>query len=377
MSRTVTLVLADPAGRVLGALPPFGVEAPWWQEVAEVVAGAGIDVTVLRLLHGDRPAPPGGHVTYLAVTSADPEGLSPVDVVPGTHPRRAAYAEFGGPEASLGWAGGALARLGLSGRTARQQRTWNLSAIWRFDDPPGTPVAWLKQVPSFFAHEAAVLRMVDAVSPGLVPYLLAAGDQGRMLLAHAPGEDRYGAGPLLCAEVVDAFHPVQKHFAARVDELRAAGVPDISPAEVAGVAEPYLHEIAGLPELIDDLPRRLAEVDGCGLPDTLVHGDLHPGNVRTDDDGTLTILDWGDSAIGNPAFDALRLCDDPGVLAKWAALWPGSDALRAVELLRPVAALRAAVVYAGFLANIEPSEWPYHAADVPDNLRAAVDLAGR
>jgi hypothetical protein len=33
--------------------------------------------------------------------------------------------------------------------------------------------------------------------------------------------------------------------------------------------------------------------------------------------------------------------------------------------LRPIAALRNAAVYAHFLDNIEPSEHPYHAADVP------------
>jgi len=32
-------------------------------------------------------------------------------------------------------------------------------------------------------------------------------------------------------------------------------------------------------------------------------------------------------------------------------------------LLAPVAAARQAVIYRKFLDNIEPSEWPYHAAD--------------
>lgn len=54
MGRTVTLVLVDTAGAVLGALPPFDVELPWWQEVGDVVAAAraryGVDVQVLRLL---------------------------------------------------------------------------------------------------------------------------------------------------------------------------------------------------------------------------------------------------------------------------------------------------------------------------------------
>jgi hypothetical protein len=372
VTRTVSLVLVDPAGELLGQLPPFSVGMPWWQEVSDVVAAAGVDVTALRLLHGERPSPPGGHVTYLAMTPERPDGLLPADVDLSSHPLRAPYAEAAGAAASLAWAAGALDRIGLSGATARQQRTWNLSAIWRFDGPDGRPVAWLKQVPPFFAHEAAVCRLVDAVVPGLAPYVLASGDEGRALLAHVPGEDRYDAGPEFRRTVLTAFHPVQEHFAGRLDDLRAAGVPEMSLDRIVKVAEPHLAAIAGLGALLDDLPRRLAEVDGCGMPDTLVHGDLHMGNVVSDGE-SLTIVDWGDSVIGNAAFDVLRLPGDPDLLAAWADLWPGRDALRAATLLRPVESLRQAIVYAGFLESIEPSEWPYHAADVERCLRAAVE----
>lgn len=372
MTRTVSLVLVDPSGRLLGALPPFPVATPWWQEVGE------FGHTVLRLLHADRDRPPGGHVTYLAETREHPSGLLPAEADLSPHPLRAPYAEVGGPAATLAWAAGALDRIGLTGTTARQQRTWNLSAIWRFDLPDGAVAAWLKQVPEFFAHEATVLRMVDAVAPGLVPYVLAAGEAGRMLLAHVPGEDRYGAGADLCDRVAAAFHPVQEHFAGRARELIAAGVPDhrLDAERFAAVATPYFDDIPGLAELIDGLPKRLAEVEACGLPDTLIHGDLHPGNVRTDGDGPPVIVDWGDSGVGHPAFDILRLAGESDVLRAWTDRWratvPGSDPLRAVELLRPVAALGAAATYANFLANIEPSEWPYHAGDIPDSLEAAV-----
>jgi hypothetical protein len=382
----VTLVLVDPAGELLGALPPFPVDSPWWQEVAEIVARAGAEVTVLRLLHADRAAPPGGHVTYLAETRGRPEGLIPLgaDLVP--HALRAPWAEPGGPAATLAWAAGVLDRLGFAGVTAHQQRTWNLSAIWRMDGPAG-PVAWLKQVPGFFAHEPAVLGRVAAIAPTLVPYVLAAGAAGRMLLAHVPGDDRYGAGPDLCATVAEAFHPVQAHFAGRFDEPGGsgadglAGVPDkrLDADRLAAVAEPYRDDIPGLAALIDGLPARLTAVAACGLPDTLLHGDLHPGNVRTDGTGAPVIIDWGDSAIGHPAFDLLRLIDglespEP-VVAAWSRRWretvPGCDPERAVELLRPVAPVRSAATYAGFLARIEQSEWPYHAGDVPDCLTTA------
>ncbi|MFB9360412.1 phosphotransferase family protein [Actinoplanes nipponensis] len=387
MSRTETLVLVDAGGALLGALPPVRVELPWWPEVADVVAEArsrhGADVQVLRLLDADRPHPPGGRVTYLAQVFSPPAApLAPADVDLAPHPLRAPYAVPGGPAASVAWA---LAASGRHDLTAVQQRTWNLSMIWRLE-AAGQPVAWLKQVPPMFAHEPAVLALVGGFAPGLVPTVLRAGPPGRMLLGHVPGEDRYEAGADLCAAVAADWHPAQVHFAGRVDELLAAGVPDgrFDADRFARVAEPFLDGIDGLAALVDELPARFAAIEACGLPATLVHGDLHPGNVRADGDSRV-IVDWGDATVGHPAYDILRLTgelDEPGpVLREWARRWrtdrPGAEPERAVALIRPVAELRAAAAYADFLDRIEPSEWPYHAADVPARLRAAAAAAVR
>ncbi|RQX47938.1 aminoglycoside phosphotransferase family protein, partial [Micromonospora chalcea] len=56
---------------------------------------------------------------------------------------------------------------------------------------------------------------------------------------------------------------------------------------------------------------------------------------------------------------------------RWRTDVPGSDPHRAVDLLRPVAPLRLAAVYAMFLAAIEPGEHPYHVHDVPAALARA------
>jgi hypothetical protein len=60
MDRVVTLVLMRSDGAVLGALPSFTVNTPWWPDVAEVVetcsALHGVDVTILRLLDA-QPGP--------------------------------------------------------------------------------------------------------------------------------------------------------------------------------------------------------------------------------------------------------------------------------------------------------------------------------
>ena len=414
MSRTVTLVLVDAAGVALGALPPYEVPMPWWQEVGDVVAGArdryGLDVTVLRLLTTDRAVPHGGAVTYLAEAEpgqvrAATAALGPVTVDLSGHPLRACWAAPGAPAASVAWAAAHLARLGHRVVTAVQLRAWNLSTIWRFDVPtaelvwPGLrgsqahsspragdaqTVGWLKQVPPFFGHEGAALRWLAGAVPGVAPPLLAAGEHGRLLLGHVPGEDWYDAEPAGLARIAEQMHRVQIAALPEVDALVAAGLPDRRPERIGrmaqAVAARHGRAVPGLAKLVESLPARLAAVASCGVPDTLVHGDLHPGNVRrvsTD----LVILDWGDCCVGHPALDILRLteglsaADARPLVEAWVGRWrrdaPGSDPERAVGLLRPVAALRNAAVYADFLANIEPTERPFHAADVPIWLHRA------
>ncbi|CAN90879.1 hypothetical protein predicted by Glimmer/Critica [Sorangium cellulosum So ce56] len=72
--RVVRLVLTA-SGALVGALPPYPVATPWWQDAHAVVQGArerfGLQVTVLRMLATELPAPQGGAVTYLAEAELD------------------------------------------------------------------------------------------------------------------------------------------------------------------------------------------------------------------------------------------------------------------------------------------------------------------
>jgi aminoglycoside phosphotransferase (APT) family kinase protein len=140
---------------------------------------------------------------------------------------------------------------------------------------------------------------------------------------------------------------------------------------------------AALADLLDELPERLAALAGCGLPDTLVHGDFHPGNVRGDDEH-LTVMDWGDSGVGHPLLDQAAFLEwvpaehRQRVRSAWAAAWraavPGSDPERAGALVAPLAAVRQAVIYQLFLDNIEPVERVYHVGDPPMWLDRAAAL---
>jgi hypothetical protein len=398
--RQVTLLLCDGSGTVFGTLPPYDVPMPWWPEAEPVVAGAcehfGVDVTVLRLIAStpvERAA--GGPVTYLAEVAARPE----VDLEPwpsdapdplADEPLRLPYAKPGGPAHDLAWADEQLTAAGRprSG-AAVQVKSWNLSSVWRLPTADGP--AWLKVVPPFFGHEGAMIRRLD---PDVVPPLIAT-EGHRVLLADVPGEDHWDAPLPVLLRVLGLLVGLQREWVDRVGELEQVGAPDWRPPVfVPAVTELVSRTaidldsatVATLRDLVAGLPERFAEVAECGVPDTLVHGDFHPGNTRGQPgpEGRSVILDWGDCGIGNPLLDQAAFLAsiaaekrDP-IRTAWAQLWrdaaPGSDPDHAARLLEPVAALRQAHIYRTFLDGIEPDERVYHVNDPAHWLRRAAAL---
>jgi Ser/Thr protein kinase RdoA (MazF antagonist) len=390
--RTAELVLVSPSGALIGRLPPLPVATPWWQEVEPVVhavrARHGIEVAVLRLLEAERDRPPGGRVTYLAETADAIHAMAWQGRLE-AQPLRQAYARPGGPAADLAWAETVLAGLALR-RTAPaiQVRTWNLSSLWRL--PVEGQTLWLKVVPPFFAHEGSLLaRLAGERVPRLLGH-----EGGRLLLAEIPGADLYEAQPPQLLEMVTLLVALQRSWMGRAAELLALGAPDWrGPALLPAIADVIARtadelspaERVVLERFLQGLPNRFSDLSACGLGDSLVHGDFHPGNFRGQG-RVLTLLDWGDSGLGHPLLDQAAFLDRvpadarEAVRAHWLDLWreaiPGSDPARAAALLAPIAAARQAVVYRGFLDRIEPAEHPYHRHDPADWLRRAAGLAG-
>ena len=386
----MTLVLCR-GEHLLGALAPLQVEVPWWPEVSDIVAETRrayeIEIVVLRLLRAPPDRRHGGDVTYLAEVEASPkvslrDWLGPDPLA--DQPHRQAWARPGGPVECLTWAAARLAEKGRPATgPAEQIKTWNLSALWRIPTVAGR--VWLKATPPFLGHEGAVASLVGARS---APVVLGH-RSGLVLMEEVPGEDNFETtGPAL-RPMVEILTGLQQDLWHRTDEVLATGAPDrrlhLMAARIEQVADAWCHELcreerAGLDRLVCGLAERLDAITECGVPDTLVHGDFHPGNVRGSPDNYV-ILDWGDAYLGPPLVDELAFtrplsADDRAAAGRWFAdAWrtavSGCEPERAAELLRPVLPLYAAVVYDEFCANVEPDELIYHAQDVPAMLRQA------
>jgi Ser/Thr protein kinase RdoA (MazF antagonist) len=168
------------------------------------------------------------------------------------------------------------------------------------------------------------------------------------------------------------------------------GLPDRRAPVLAGLIRALLDgpmtgeltpgELAAAHGLLSRFPL----LDACGLPDTLVHGDFHSGNWRSDG-GPPVVVDFADAHLGSPVLDGLRVCDflpedkRPAAARAWIDAWtsrvPGADPARALAVAEPLAHLAYAVRYQEFLDGIEPSERVYHDGDPAASIRAALRSA--
>ena len=336
-------------------------------------------VVVLRCLRSKAPT---GRATAMSPTtwkrSSRRGSLTRCDFVDDDHPLRQPWASASGVRELLRWASG---HVDLTGRPD-QRKTWNLSGLFRLPTADG-PV-WLKAVPAFAAAEPAAIAAFAQVDPDLVPAVLARAP-GRLLLADIPGADCWEASPQVVADAVHRLATAQARIGPPPD-----GIPDRRPQTLAAAVHDLLEGPVGSRAKPQGTGRRqepavaVEMLADCGLPDTVVHGDFHPGNWRRDDGRPghprLRRRAPGQSGARRAARDRLpagsasrrggrRL--DRGLDRRGPPVAPG----QALRIAEPLAHLAYAVRYQEFLDNIEPSERVYHLGDPAASVRAAITCA--
>jgi hypothetical protein len=268
-----------------------------------------------------------------------------------------------------------------TGRTAtapiEQYRVWDLSCVLRAPADGGAVYLKSTVASPLFVDEVEVTVQLARLFPGRVPAPVAADRERRLLaLADVGPEVGWGAPVEVFAEVVREFGRLQIASVPYVAELRAAGCRDRGLQWLAGqlpvwfdadvvrrFASPDVTDrvAAAVPRLVE----LCAGLAAYGLPSTLMHGDMHLGNVARGQHGYV-FFDWTDAALGHPFLDLVAI-DQLGTdrdrlrdayLSEWAAFAPLDQLCALWPLVEVLSRANQAVSYLSlglFLGNSEPS----------------------
>ena len=267
-----------------------------------------------------------------------------------------------------------------------QERAWAISCVMRIETSAGD--VYFKAVPPFMAQESVAMREVSRQYPDLLPAPLATDtargwtlmpDFGGDLLIRLPDLSRWEAA-------LQRFARLQVEQAGQVDAWLARGIPDRRLPFMAQLIDPLVtmstQILAGGPpglteaeiEALRALPLKMqllcANLANCGVPHTLVHGDLG-GNILVNGD-QYVVFDWTDVCIAHPFFEmatmmdtvydanALQARDEAEVRARlrdaylepWTVYAPMERLVEAFELSQPLGALHQAMSYMWILMNV-------------------------
>lgn len=277
-----------------------------------------------------------------------------------------------------------------------QLKTWSISCVLHLPTTEGT--VYFKAVPALFATEPNLTLHLSRQFPGQSPKVIAM-DTARnfLLLRELSGgslRDVAAREPeaRLHEEALRRFAHLQIACAGRTEELAQWGCRVRSLSRLSSeweeilpeLDDPEMRAIYGLTEEEADVakgktPQARAlteELAAFELPETLVHGDLHGGNVQVIGEGqerAYVFFDWSDGAVTHPFFDLITFlgslnkeaeaaehygrCRD-AYLEPWEAYLPREALLRSFDVAQQLAPVFHALSYRYIAQSMEPSsQW--------------------
>lgn len=290
--------------------------------------------------------------------------------------RRGIFARLGWFEELCGWTGQAIAPRGI--HLAGDFRQMNASptfSLIRLET--NGPALWFKAVGEPNQREFPITLQIAKNFPKYSPQLIASrADWNGWLSLEAKGTALAETRELsLWTQAAAALARLQIESMDRARLLLDSGAHDLSLSALGKAVSPFLDVIARLmreqtkippPTISDEDLALLAErihgavsaLDQLGVPDTLGHLDLNPGNLIVGETDGCIFLDWAEAYVGHPFYGFQYLLEhfrrlagkDPAAeqaltsiyLAPWTQI-VSSEALRESMTLAP---LLAAFAYA-------------------------------
>ena len=286
------------------------------------------------------------------------------------------------PWFARGWFGGAERWLRAAAKEAgyeptgpvEQFRTWSISSVLRVPTTRGMVYFKASADMPLFVNEALVTRALSSMFPEFVPAPLAI-DARRDWLALADFGEEVGWDAPLDVKIVifRRFAQLQMASVEHVDRLLEAGCIDRRLDWLAREQKEWFtgplargllsaNEFSQLQSCSAWLPTLCADLASFGIPDALLHGDVHLGNAARNERGYV-FFDWTDAAIGHPFLDMISIVLEDDVsaaqaaraayLGEWAAICGRESVQTAWDLAVVLMAANHAISYLSLSGNID------------------------
>jgi hypothetical protein len=309
-----------------------------------------------------------------------------------------------------GWIKQTLAGSGLAMTGTIEQpriRPWST----QLTVPTDRGVLWFKENTPAMHFEASLLEVLGRRVPDHVVAPLAVETSRGWMLTPDAGRTVAAVGhddvETWC-RIVSEYGDLQRRLVSHEDEILAAGVPVLRPADLPGWVEQYADELVALPAYdarrisTDDHARiieHICVVRGAAdrlvagpIPLSLDHNDLHSNNAfMPSGDEPLRFFDFGDSLWAHPFGSMLVVtnvlgndwgADDPRLdrvldayLDVWSDLADGDDLRSLLDAARVLGRIHRAHSWRLVLSSVPSRYWGEFGASGSDWLLISVEQA--
>jgi hypothetical protein len=263
-----------------------------------------------------------------------------------------------------------------------QVSSWSLSCVLRARTMTGN--VYCKALPPVLAHEPVLLQVLSAQDATHIPQPLAIQpEEGWMLLADFGPDLRGTTNRQVWYDALRTFATFQRASAGYVEALQAHGCPHRplqrlptefdtllqDAAALTGLAEIDVRQLRHLVSRVRQYCDNLAKYP---IPETIVHGDVHLGNMASPH-GHILFFDWTDGCISHPFLDpvvmqsdAQRLPDANTIagnlrqayLEPWADIESMPRLVDAWRLAEPLGAVQQAMNYYRITTHMDATHYP-------------------
>lgn len=233
---------------------------------------------------------------------------------------------------------------------------------------------YFKASPDFpcFVEEGLAMIRMSALVPEIVPQPLFVHETKNWMILEDLGEPLEATDVATLRRIVETIGRLQvqavreqsvlkslKWPRSNIDQLRLE-IQEVMLCQEAreGLSE---DELKRLQSYEPEITRMLEKLDSYSIPVSVNHGDLHGGNVIVRG-SELVIFDWTWASIAHPFFDLLFLFlrnketwrdYAPAYFQQWSEYQSVEACFEAWDVAYPLALLRMASRYRGFVASLE------------------------